>query len=82
MIRTIFLLASGALAYLYFTGQLDQKSNNPHLCERPPEFPDWIEWNCEAQAAYESAKLYVNEDTSAIAYPTKNMPDTSLMIRL
>lgn len=53
----------------YFDDLLDDKTES--TCEKPDGFPEWIDWNCEAQAAYENGTLYINEDTTAIAYTTK-----------
>lgn len=37
-------------------------------CDRPHDIPEWVEWDCDKQDAYDEGAIYFNEDSTAFAY--------------
>lgn len=74
----ILLLLAGGAAY-YFQDEL----LNDHVipCVKPDGFPEWLDWDCDKQKAYNEGKIYFNKDSSVFAFATEHAPfDTSRMV--
>lgn len=72
------LIVAGGAAY-YFQDELFNDYSIP--CVKPDDFPDWLDWDCNKQKAYNEGKVYFNKDSSVFAFATDHTPfDSSRMV--
>lgn len=73
MKRLLFLAFIGGGASLFFYDDLFDR-NDIIPCVKPEGFPDWLDWDCEKQEAYNSGDYYFNDDSTVFAFPTDRSP--------
>lgn len=82
--RKIFLILAITVYAYALTDEYILKESDSGTMEKPDVFPEWVKWNKDLQKAYEKGEVVMNDDSTAIGYPTEHPidKDNAITIKL